>query len=188
MASKVAFSLHCHPSTTCKSLTRIDVRLSVLPGIGMRLAYVLHGSIASLTLPASSSGFADGLWRHTCFEMFLGVHGDAHYREFNFSPSGQWACYDFRAYREGMASQSALVPPQLEHNLAEDRFEFVVDMPVGLLSGACPGVYDEIGITAIVEEMDGSMSYWALSHPRAQPDFHDRAGFVRCTLFDFSKI
>ena len=28
----------------------------------------------------------DGLWRHTCFEAFVGIPGAEPYYEFNFSP------------------------------------------------------------------------------------------------------
>jgi hypothetical protein len=36
----------------------------------------------------------------------------------------------------------------------------------------------EVGISAVVEATDGSLSHWALVHPAARPDFHDRRGFV----------
>ena len=35
-----------------------------------------------------------------------------------------------------------------------------------------------IGLSAVVEDADGGLSYWALRHPSAQPDFHLREGFV----------
>ena len=31
---------------------------------------------------------------------------------------------------------------------------------------------------AVVEETDGRLSYWALTHPAERPDFHHRDGFV----------
>jgi len=33
-------------------------------------------------------------------------------------------------------------------------------------------------ITAVIEEADGTKSYWALRHPSAQPDFHHADGFA----------
>ncbi len=36
----------------------------------------------------------------------------------------------------------------------------------------------ELGLTAVIEEIDGSHTYWALHHPEARPDFHHRAGFT----------
>lgn len=30
----------------------------------------------------------------------------------------------------------------------------------------------QIGLSAVIEEMDGTKSYWALAHPAGKPDFH----------------
>jgi hypothetical protein len=35
-----------------------------------------------------------------------------------------------------------------------------------------------LGLSVVVEEVDGGMSYWALAHPPGRPDFHHRAGFA----------
>ena len=35
-----------------------------------------------------------------------------------------------------------------------------------------------LGLTAVIESTDGSLSYWALAHPRGVPDFHARAGWT----------
>ena len=35
-----------------------------------------------------------------------------------------------------------------------------------------------LGLTAVVENKDGSHRYWALRHPAGQPDFHHRDGFA----------
>jgi hypothetical protein len=36
----------------------------------------------------------------------------------------------------------------------------------------------EAAITAVIEEADGTKSYWALAHPGEKPDFHHPDGFV----------
>ena len=37
----------------------------------------------------------------------------------------------------------------------------------------------EVGLSAILEEQDGTKSYWALAHPEGdKPDFHDPACFA----------
>jgi hypothetical protein len=33
-------------------------------------------------------------------------------------------------------------------------------------------------LSAVVEEENGTLSYWALKHPRDKPDFHCPDGFV----------
>ena len=35
-----------------------------------------------------------------------------------------------------------------------------------------------LGLSAVVEEENGTLSYWALKHPRDKPDFHCPDGFV----------
>ena len=41
-----------------------------------------------------------------------------------------------------------------------------------------PGSFLRAGLAAIIEETNGSLSYWALAHPSALPDFHHRLGFA----------
>ena len=36
----------------------------------------------------------------------------------------------------------------------------------------------ELGISAVIEEQDGRLSYWALAHPPGKPDFHHRDCFA----------
>ena len=36
----------------------------------------------------------------------------------------------------------------------------------------------EMGLSAVLEEQDGTKSYWALAHLNEQPDFHDPGCFV----------
>lgn len=38
--------------------------------------------------------------------------------------------------------------------------------------------FDRAAVTAVVRSRAGQCGYWALSHPRETPDFHDSAGFV----------
>jgi hypothetical protein len=41
-----------------------------------------------------------------------------------------------------------------------------------------PGPALRIGLAAILEDLDGSLSYWALAHAPGRPDFHRRESFV----------
>ena len=82
------------------------------------------GSGSARPPSGSSSGVAepwraDELWRTTCFEAFLRPAGEKSYREWNFAPSGNWAAYDFTAYREGMNRAEVDSPPYIR---MEDNF------------------------------------------------------------------
>jgi hypothetical protein len=117
-------------------------------------------------------GRKDELWRSTCFEAFLRAEGGEAYREWNFAPSGDWAAYDFKRYREGMAEADVAEPYiRMEDNLTWWAL------------GASIAVDAErtwqLGLSAVLEETDGTKSYWALAHPNAdKPDFHLADCFV----------
>lgn len=164
-----------HPATPCPAVTDIDVRVSPTADGGLKLAYVLSGAPAGLRLPAPRPGGpADELWRHTCCEAFIGIPGQPTYREFNFSPSGQWAVYAFTDTRQ---RDDAFVPaaaPVLALRLLPDRLELQATLPPALLPPA--GAALQLGLTVVVESQDGRLAYWALHHPADHPDFHLREG------------
>jgi len=68
-----------------------------------------------LQIPATARPLpVDRLWAYTCFEAFVGRAGAPGYREFNFSPSGQWAGWTFSDYRQRDDAAPALPAPQLD--------------------------------------------------------------------------
>ncbi len=121
----------------------------------------------------------DLLWEHTCFEAFVGVPGEATYREFNFSPSGQWAAYAFSDYRQRDENFELADAPQITTRLFAGRLEVDVALPASALPSGTLAL--QIALSAVVEAadtVDGSHSYWALHHPGPRPDFHHRSGFT----------
>lgn len=119
---------------------------------------------------AAEPARVDGLWQTTCFEVFLRPAGDEGYREWNFAPSGQWAAYDFAAYREAMAVAKVAAPyVRIEDNLTW----WALGATIAVEAGAW-----KLGISAVLEEQDGTKSYWALAHPSEKPDFHDPGCFI----------
>jgi hypothetical protein len=114
----------------------------------------------------------DELWRTTCFEAFVQPDGADTYTEWNFAPSGDWAAYDFDSPREGMANAEVVAPPyvRLEDNLTWWALGATIAVPADRPL--------QLGLTAVVEEADGTKSYWALGHGGASPDFHDPACFL----------
>ncbi len=128
-------------------------------GIGAPLArFVLSAALE----PAR----ADNLWRSTCFEAFLKSDGMEAYREWNFAPSGNWAAYDFSGYREGMGQADVAAPPYIR---LEDNLTW---WTLGATVSVESEPHWQLGLSAVLEEKDGTKSYWALSHPAEKPDFH----------------
>lgn len=114
---------------------------------------------------------ADGLWKTTCFELFAKPDGSSGYFEFNFSPSSRWAAYAFDDYRSGMRDYPA-DDPEIAITPGDPFFLTVEAMP------DLPAVPMRIGFNAVIEERDGTKSYWALAHPEGKPDFHHDACFA----------
>src|SRR5260221_3823845 len=115
---------------------------------------------------------ADELWKTTCFEAFLRVPGTESYREWNFAPSGEWAAYDFAAYRDDRTNADVATP----YLRVEDNFTWWAFGAT--ISVEAKGAW-EFGLSAMLEEADGTKSYWALAHPNAaRPDFPDPACFA----------
>jgi hypothetical protein len=162
-----------HPAMPPGAVSAVRVLLDREPR-ELRIEYLVLCDPARIRLPAPQRPYrAEGLWETTCFELFLRAAGEG-YCEFNFSPSSQWAAYSFRAYREGREKLEANDPPTArllspEHN----AIMLLASVPVA------PAVQAMLGVSAVIEETDGTRSYWALAHPPGdKPDFHDPACFA----------
>jgi hypothetical protein len=175
MTETVPLALVCHPETPSAALHGIDVLLRVAPGETLTLLFALGCDLSGLRIPETgSSRRADGLWRKTCFEAFLMAGEGPGYREFNFSPSGEWAAYGFRGYRDGgkLVSGSA---PTIAVCRMPNRLELEAQIDWDCLPQGRPL---RLGLAAVVEATDGVRSYWALQHPPGRPDFHHADSFA----------
>ena len=95
--------LRLHPDLQSVAVKSIDVEIARPRAGRLELSYIVTGQLSSIRMPsAAANARSDGLWRHTCFEAFIRASPDAGYYELNFSPSGQWAAYQFSGYRNGM--------------------------------------------------------------------------------------
>jgi hypothetical protein len=143
------------------------------------LQYSLAGKIESIRLQSRSAnpGRKDDLWKTTCFEFFLAIKDQPEYWEFNMSPSGDWNVYCMDAYRRvGFREETLIEHLQLEVESNVNRF--TMNTAVDLNPIIQQGQLLEIGITAVIHTKDGQETYWALSHPAPQADFHLRESFT----------
>ena len=171
-------ALLAHPATPDGPVHSLTVEVDHHADGGLRLSFALALG-GGLLLPAPQApGPADGLWAHTCCEAFVAVAGEAGYREYNFSPSGQWASYAFSAYRQRTATPDALPAPAIETVATPGLLSLHATLPAQLLPAAPPGRLLMLGLSAVSEARDGSLQYWALRRPAERPDFHDRRGFA----------
>jgi len=166
-----AVALVPHPATPCAAVQSLRVHVQREPQ-ALFLRYVLAGDLGRLRIPAPRPpARADGLWRHTCFEVFVASHGVSAYREFNFSPTGEWAAYAFARYRDG-ATTPDCPPPVIACRRSDDGLELHAD------AACAPEGRLRVGLSAVVEDARGVLSYWALRHPCAKPDFHHAESFA----------
>ena len=166
--------LVCHPDTPCDALVALGARIILRGDHGWDIEFVAVGHPAALRVPSPAEAIrTDELWRTTCFELFFALDGDS-YAELNFSPSSAWAAYHFDHYRTGMRSL-ALPPPRTQLLVQQDRLVLTASLPEDALPWDRTG---ELGISAVIEEQDGRLSYWALAHPPGKPDFHHRDCFA----------
>lgn len=158
--------LTCHPDTPCS--TKISVSVDAVrnqPG-SLYLRFIIDGETDKIVMPPRRAlGRTDGLWQTTCCEAFLKPVGRSDYLEFNLSPSTAWASYRFDDYRAGM--READVVPNFDRvgGIFQALFDF---------SGQ-PDLLDaewQLGLSVVIEETNGTKSYWALRHPPGKPDFH----------------
>jgi hypothetical protein len=166
-------SLNLHPGSRCAAVTDIGVE-AVRPSPGsLVLRYVATGDMAGLRLPTVAEPVsAHGLWRHTCFEAFVRAPAGGAYYEFNLSPSTQWAAYRFDGHRSGMGVAGGIGAPRIEVRSDGTRFELQAALALDRLPDLPVDSAWRLGLSAVIEEADGNVSYWALAHPPGKPDFH----------------
>lgn len=174
----VSAELLPHPSTACGAIRRFHGAIELGSSRDeLRISFRIDGAIGQLRLPERGSALrTDGLWQHSCFEAFLRSDADDSYHEFNFAPSGDWAAYRFASRREGRESP-ALPAPHLEFRRLEEVFELNAAIALSGIADLAEAQGLQAGLAAVIEDQDGRLSYWALAHRSAQPDFHDAATF-----------
>ena len=167
--------LACHPALPSPIPITLDVGVR-LNREGLALSFRLEGSPGALRIPPPGPPeAADNLWRHTCCEAFVAPDQACGYREFNFSPSGQWAAYRFTDYRRRDFGFLPDEPLPIHFQPLASGFLLEASIPAGLLP---PQASLRLGLSAIIEHTDGRKSYWALTHLAEQPDFHQPASFL----------
>lgn len=173
-----------HPATPSGAVRRVAACAERVGPDSLRFRYLLEVDplLVRIPAPVADASRADKLWVHTCFEAFVGLPEAPRYLELNFSPSGQWAAYRFDSYRQGMAPALDAAPRLMLRRSAE-RLELQAEVHLGgCLAAAVPGPPSgerrlRIALSAVVEDQEGRLSYWALRHPPGPPDFHHPESF-----------
>lgn len=165
-------ALKLHPDFRCESVRGIEVEVTRQDRSRLALSYFLFGDIPEVRLPAlGPPARADKLWEHSCFEAFVRADASQCYHEFNMAPSLAWAVYSFSGYRSGM-NHPTVQPPALTRRLNDQCLELRVALQLESVPDLPDNASWHLGLSAVVEELSGRKSYWALVHPPGAPDFH----------------
>jgi hypothetical protein len=159
-----------HPQTPRGAVRSVQAGVSRAPQGMLAVRYRIEGDLERLRIPAPRApAMGERLWQHSCCEIFVARAGMLSYREFNFSPSGEWAAYAFLRYRDG--APLPVSDPKIRLRRSVDELELQASAPdeEGKL---------RVALAAVIEDRDGVLSYWALRHAAGKPDFHHPDAFA----------
>lgn len=163
-----------HPDKPPTRVSTIEARIISLNAQWLRLRWRIEDAQALVVPPFAGRGRDDGLWQTTCFELFVRDGDGPGYVEFNLSPSERWNAYRFADYRSDLGQFVLPQEPACTIRQGSSFAIFDAAIPaVPLFSGE-----PSIALSAVIEEEGGVLSYWALAHPGAKPDFHAPACFA----------
>lgn len=167
-----------HPVSHGEAAAKIAVHLTRGGPRALRLRYVVEGDIDRLYVPAPDQpSRTDELWKRTCFEVFLRGEAGERYYEYNLAPSTRWAAYRFNGYRNEMADAD-VTTPAITTSVIDGRFELTADLDLAGLPHLPDDAAWRVALSAVIEDVEGQRAFWALTHPSAEPDFHNRASFA----------
>jgi len=106
----------------------------------------------------------DFLWEQTCYEIFIGVHGEDFYREINLSPSQAWQVYQFEEYR---------------YQLKRTHYGLSVnlDLTEFMLKHKLQWANLFLSLSAVLKTSQGNQ-YYAMQHSSPNADFHNKRDWL----------
>jgi hypothetical protein len=172
-----SFSLKAFPTARPRSELEISGSLARHSN-ALAIRYTLNGALTELDIPAPAAAPVrkHGLWEDTCFECFLAVKNSLRYWEFNLSPAGHWNVYRFAAYRQGMQEETSF--SRLPFSIASQGHALSLAVELDLDKIIPTGQTLELAVSSVIKYKDGELTFWALTHPGPQPDFHRRDSFI----------
>lgn len=162
-------------------LTRVDFLETSLI-----VNYKIKGDLSSIDLGPlnESSNRIIGLWKKSCFELFLRSGNPQEYLEFNLSPNGDWNCFIFNEEINELTEYNELLKIDFTANLKDDEFTLELsidrnDLPV--IHRDFQNV--EFSTTSVLLINDGDEvfkeSFWAINHCDTRPNFHHPDSYIR---------
>lgn len=148
----------------------------------LRVQFKLEGSLDGFSIPqrVSVPKRRDQLWQKTCFELFLSEsYPSSRYLEFNLSPEGDWALYQFSGYRQGL-TRPCVKAPTIESQYDDSTYQLSAQLSTPVDFNASPA--SPFGLCAVLLRYPEQPSFWAARHLKSAPDFHDPEAFIHPVL------
>ena len=167
------------PFPTEKPLPKIEIITTISrDNKQLKINYLIQGDLEQIILPPANNRplRKDNLWQTTCFEFFLAIFNSPQYWEFNLAPTGNWNSYRFTKYRRGMAIEKVFdtLPCKIKTN--NSTYEIATEIDLRQIIAGNTTL--EIAVTTVIEDINHNLSYWAITHPGTEADFHRRDGFI----------
>ena len=151
-------------------------------GDQLLLQFRLQGPQEELVCPSQTATpqRLDGLWQSTCLEAFFAIPGEAHYWEFNLSPSGDWNLYRLEDVRQGLREEQGMgiSAISLEKEVVGKAVQLKAEVALDLGESLRAEKTLEGSLTAVIEQKGVGCSFWALQHCGEEADFHRRESFT----------
>jgi hypothetical protein len=172
-----------HPAYGAGPLRSLHATVSLDGNGRVTVEFAAHGELSGLRLASASPAPQRrvDLWRHSCFELFARRGTERGYLEFNFAPNGDWAAWVFDDYRSGGRELEPAPIGISTHSVDAGHWRLRAQAELAAPEAAAfstdTAVTWWLNLAAVIEAGDGNLSYWAVHHAGARPDFHDRASF-----------
>jgi hypothetical protein len=144
----------------------------------LTLRYTMLGDLSVIAMPSPVPIPArrNKLWKETCFEFFISIKNSLRYWEFNMSPAGHWNVYRFTDHRQGRVEEIALKSLPFRFEKEPDAYSLTLDLNLDRIMPS--GHVLEMGISSVLKPHEGTPTFWALTHPGTEADFHRRDSFI----------
>jgi len=142
------------------------------------LRYRLEGPLEELLIPEYKPiGIRNhNLWQNTCFEAFWAEANSTTYSELNYSVNSDWNIYKFSNYRSNQVEEQYI--PNFKPIHRQSKNSLSIGLTIELPACIAADTNLELSLTAVLEQKNGNLSYWALTHNGVDPDFHRRDSFL----------
>ncbi len=157
----------------------------------LTLIYDLRGDLEKYIIPpfVQEHQLTDFLWKKTCFEAFLTWEHESTYWELNFSPSGDWNIYRFHQYRENQCQENRIqiIEKKIQWT-QKNHFQLRITIDLKSILPSLNSLSYLLGCSAVLEDQDHHLTYWAIRHQGIRPDFHLRQNFIPLPLLNSNQM